>query len=121
MKWTWLCSAWLSQEKLISNTDTTIPKSAVSIWYGCSPTNSDSAANETHLEMVEFYDYCPVYSFTVKKIEGSTGYELSFDSTQALIEPEGQIAGLMTSVDTTIYDAADPKTTGPELLQFLLP
>ena len=109
--------------------------------YGCSPTNSDSAANvttleeatttepsaetqpetmtsenrkelsnETHLEMVDFYDYCPVYSFTVKKIEGSTGNELSFDSTQALIEPEGQIGGLMTSVDTTIYDAADPKT-----------
>ena len=97
--------------------------------YGCSPTNLESAANvttepsvetqpetitsesrkevsnETHLEMVEFYDYCPAYSFTVKKIEGSTGNELSFDSTQALIEPDGQIAGLMTSVDP-----ADPKT-----------
>ena len=99
------------------------------VLYGCSPTNSESAANvttleevatqpetmtsenrkelsnETHLEMVEFYDYCPVYSFTVKKIEGSTGNELSFNSTQALIEPEGQIVGSMTS-----HDPADPKT-----------
>jgi len=98
--------------------------------YGCSPTNSESVtnvttleeeattqpetmtsesrkevSNETHLEMVDFYNYCPVYSFTVKKIEGSTGNELSFDSTLALIEPDDQIAGLMTSVNT-----ADPKT-----------
>jgi len=98
--------------------------------YGCSPTNSESVtnvtileeeaatqpetmtsesrkevSNETHLEMVDFYNYCPVYSFTVKKIEGSTGNELSFDSTLALIEPNDQIAGLMTSVNT-----ADPKT-----------
>ena len=67
--------------------------------------NDDNILEETHLELTALDDYCPVYSFALKKIEGRTGKELDFTDPQLVLEPADQFAGFIQ-----VIDPKDPKT-----------
>lgn len=50
---------------------------------------------ETSLELADIKDYAPVYYLTLKKIEGETGDELNFNTTELSAEPADSIGALM--------------------------
>ncbi len=53
---------------------------------------------ETCLELVSAEDYAPVYQLTLKKIEGGTGNELNFETTELLVNPADSV-GALTMAD----------------------
>lgn len=53
---------------------------------------------ETCLELVSAEDYAPVYQLTLKKIEGGTGNELDFETTELLVNPADSV-GALTMAD----------------------